>query len=507
MNDGRLLPELLNQGFLDAEQYINPVMANYSRMYPSLWRSKIGRGVFTFGEGYTKKARMFHGGQAIQDTTRTWDAMKPSRAPDPTTGDPGYDACRYDAPVIGYGIDEKQYTIYQTTRRTTDICLTDILFKWQFEQQLKMMYSMLANVTMGEWENWLRETYINFTTKLAATPGMPEFSMDMGGDTIDVSGLDINDIGQLNQGMLDKMFMYLYRQCPMAALTQQNGMPVFGLVTSAETSKELITKDSTAVTNFRYANPQVLIEGIGSTMTYKNFAHVADPMTMRFRVDPDDTTQLKRVWPYKFTPVTVGDAVNVDKEYVEAPFEMSVIYLNDVFTALVPPSNPTNIGGHEFGPQDNMGDFKWLNIQDRDNNLLNEKGFYFARFRAAPKPEQYHDQAVSILHRRCTDVPVVLCNTGDLGSQGPVAVDSMADYDSVLTTNTMVLVTLAASITSELGDTVTVTDSDGATTYVATVVDDSGDGQYLLDFNTVSALGWTTTIYADGGNTPTVTII
>lgn len=484
MDDGRMTPELLNQGFLDAEQYISPVLANVSRTYANIWRNRIPRGVFTYGEGYTKKSRQFHGGQALQGENRGWETMQPSRAPDPATGDPGYDACRYDAQVVGYGIEEKQYTIYQTTRRTTDVCLTDILFKWQFQQQLKAMFGMLSNVSLGEWENWLREMYVNFATKIVSLPGMPQVDISMGADEIDMSAFDLSDIGQLDQSILDRLYMYMYRQCPMAALAKENGMPVYGLVTSAETQKELITHNSQAVENFQYAKPGVLIEGLGNAMTYKGFAHVADPMSMRFRVKHDDPTKLERVWPYEFEPTTVGDAVNVSQEYVDAPFELSVIFLQDVFKSLVPPANPTTIGGHQFGAQDNMGEFKWINIQDREDNLLNEKGFYFGRYRAAPEPLQYSDDAVCILHRRCTDIELTLCNTGDLSSSSAENITSIANYDDDATTNTMVVVTLASSIEEGIGDSVTVTDGDNDT-HTAIIVDDSGDGQYILDFGVV----------------------
>ena len=94
MNDGRVNPELINKGFFEAQTKINDVILNNSKKYPSLWRNKIKRGVFKYGEGYTKKSRQFYNGIPIQDSTRTWEAMQPSRSPNPATGDPGYDACR-----------------------------------------------------------------------------------------------------------------------------------------------------------------------------------------------------------------------------------------------------------------------------------------------------------------------------------------------------------------------------------------------------------------------------
>ena len=505
MNDGRLTIEMLNQGFFEAEQYINPIIADYSKRYTSIWRSRIPRGNFVYGQGYTQKSRQFYGGLAVQDETRAWEEMVPSRAPDPATGDPGYDACRYDAQVIGYGLEEKQFKVYQTTRRTLDICLTDILFTWQFEQQLRLMFEMLSDVTLGEWENFLRERYVDFSTVLAANAQLPEITVPLGADTVDLGATDMNTIGRLNQDMLDRLYMFLYRQCPMAAIANQNGNPIYGLITSAETSQEMITKDDTAVENFRYARPEVLIEGLGNAMTYKNFAHIHDPMTIRYKIDYDNPTTLQRVWPYKQTPTTIGDSVAVDPEYVDAPFELSVIFLNDVYKALVPPPNPTNLSGRDFGPADNMGYFKWMNIQDRDNNLLKEKGFFFARFRAAPEPLTYSTQAVCILHRRCTDVPVTVCNTATSSSASAQDILAIADYDSDDTVNTKIEVTLAASMTSaELGTEVTVTDADSGTQN-GIVVDDSGDGTYVIDMGEVKSGGWAVFIL-DGASTPTVEV-
>jgi microcompartment protein CcmK/EutM len=505
MNDGRLNLELLNQGFFEAEQYINPTIANYSKKYTSIWRSRIPRGVFQYGQGYTMKSRQFYGGLAIQDETRSWREVKPSRAANPATGDPGYDACRYDAPVIGYGLEEKQFKIYETMRRTTDLCLSDILYTWQFEQQLSLMFQMLGDITIGEWENVCREHYVNFSTKLAANGNMQEITIPFGADTISMGACDLNSIGRLNQDMLDRIYMFLYRQCPMAALGNSEGKPVYGLVTSAETSQDIIRKDPTRAEWYKYAAPQVLIDGLGTVRTIENFAHILDPMTMRFKVNPADPTQLIRVWPYKQTPTTIGDSVRVDQEYIDAPFEASVIFLNDVFKTLVPPANPTNLSGHEFGPADNMGDFKWLNIQDREENLLKEKGFFFARFRMAPEPLQYYRDAVTILHRRCTDVPVVVCNTATTSSTSARKILSVANYDSDATTNTKIKVVLEGSMTGAgLGSVVTVVDGNSAAVATdAVVVDDSGDGVYIIDMLVVKVGGWAEAIL-DGSATPTV---
>ena len=73
--------EVLNQAFIDAVVYMNPVIADKSKKYNSLYRSKIDRGVFTYGEGYVKLAHTFYGGTAVQDCGASWTAVEPSRPP------------------------------------------------------------------------------------------------------------------------------------------------------------------------------------------------------------------------------------------------------------------------------------------------------------------------------------------------------------------------------------------------------------------------------------------
>ena len=82
--------EILNQAFIDATQYINPVIADKSKKYNSLYRSMIKRGTFRYGEGYVKKTQTFYGGTAVQDAGSSWSVVEPSR-PAGTNGqdDPG----------------------------------------------------------------------------------------------------------------------------------------------------------------------------------------------------------------------------------------------------------------------------------------------------------------------------------------------------------------------------------------------------------------------------------
>ena len=480
--------EVLNQAFIDAEQYVNPVIADRSKKYNSLYRSKIARGTFKYGEGYVKKSHTFYGGTAIQDCGSSWSVVEPSR-PAGTNGesDPGHDACRYESETIGYGFEEKSYTLYQATRRTLDICLQDILFKWQYEKQLSLVYKMLANVTLGEWEQIEREFYMDFANKYVVMPsndglGLEEFSMTLGDCAIDVPAAGFVGIGMLTQEILDRLYQYLFRQCPEGAMGMKDGMPQFALITSPETSTGIIRDDTTRNTDMRYADPKFLIEGYGTVSAYQGFAHVKDPHAPRFKVS-DDGSQLERVFPYAATATTIGEAVNVSTEYIMAPFEISVIFLKDVYRALVPPVNPSKLAGaYTFDPADNFGTFHWINIQDRCENILKEKGFFFARFRIAPEPLENSNDAIIILHRRCLELPITQCQTEGTCDNRDVVTCAQADTTEALADSTVYDVELDGLIDCGPGELVDVYFT-GTSNVQATIVSDANAPTYRIAFS------------------------
>jgi len=489
--------EQVNNAFIEASTEINDVIADRTKQYKSLWRDMIDRVPFVYGEGYIKETNVFHGGTIIQDAGESWYPVQESRAPG-TNGpdDPGYDACRYEAEIIGHGFETKNFQLYQTCRRTYDVCLKDVLFKWKFRRQLQLLYNNLTNITLGEWEQITREFYLGFCDKYwvaagGSTYGLEEFTLGLFGRTITIPpgpGGGLPDIGRLTQEVLNRFYQFLVRQCPMAAIGMADGMPQFTIVTSPETSTEVIRSDSTRNTDMRYVNQNFLIEGYGTVKQYQGWAHVHDIFTPRFKVDSTGAN-LERVFPYRTQPTTIGDAVDVDPEYVNAPYELSIVFLKDVLQLQIPPPNPSEISGHEFEPYDNYGEFHWINIRERSTNLLGEKGFFFARFEGAAEPLEYSTDCVAILHRRCIDVPIEICGTCE--TTEAVAVVSCAQFDETedADTATEYLVELADCLPCEPGQEVTVTFV-GTTKVCAHLSNFYGNGVYKITFATTQTGGW-----------------
>jgi hypothetical protein len=522
----------LNDKFVAAEQFVHKAISNKSKLTKSLWRGMIGSGPFTYGEGYMKRKWSFYGGKALTGAAGDWYQLKDNN-PDGGSGSESQDVeiagelrdpletnpsdrltnitgthrAQYNPQVVGYGFESKEYTLYETTRRTEDVNLRNLVFKWQFQQQMKLILDGLADITLGEWEKWLRETYVSFATKRIVMEGMgmKEFTIEnaqnsngivhnAGLRTINLNGASITDIGRLTQDVLDYQYQYLSRQAVGGKSADgKNGMPVFTLVTSFETSTEIIRKDTERNRRMDYAMPEFHLEGYGTITGYQNWAHYHDIETPRYEVAADGAS-LQRVYPYESTPTNIGNAVDISMRYVTAPFELSIIFLKEVYRGLVP-NNPKNVDKATFDGASNMGDFKWINIRNRETNLLGEIGFMFARFNCAPEPLDQVDNAICLLHRRESVVPITTPEVSDGTAPSPQAITMVApviywEDDETATDYTGVEVLLAAEPSVQIGATVQITTvgslhADGDfTTEDFVVVRDYTNGRYGLKLAT-----------------------
>lgn len=480
----KLSVEELNDKFIAASPYFQPVISARAKRYNKVWGKLVNRGTFEYGQGYVKSKFQFHGGTANQSASRIWKQMQSSVAPNPDTNDAGYNACRYEASIVTYGIEKKQHAIFQTMRRTEDICLTDLLFKFDAEQHLAAIMTMLADVTLGEWENYIRDAYLSFCDKVICCEGLPRFTASFGADEIGLGGVDLNKIGLLSQEVLNNMYQFLYREAGSGALGMKNGMPIFGVMSSAETLNALIKQNDTRRTDFRYKNPEFLVQGLGQMLEYENFAHMQDPETERYKVSADGT-KLIRVWPYTSKATTIGMKTLIDREYIDAPFEITRVIVKEVVKVQVPQPNKS-IGSAKFDAIANYGEFTWSNIKNDETNPLGEIGKWIARFRASPEPMENSDRAFAILHRRNVGLRITLPDACDTSPQSDAVVIDTAATLSAEAVYSRVLVVLAECLACELGASVTVTAKDNSTR-AAVITNYLGGTSYELTFATDAA--------------------
>lgn len=504
-----LCTEDINRMFLDATEFLNPVIENVSMKTKNPFRTLISTGTFPLGEGLVMSQRRFHGGMGDLAGLVTWEQVQKGRAPG-TNGqdDPGFDPCKYSAYMVDYGFDSKEYTIYQTFRTTKDICINDIKWNWQFRQQLGLIFGFLADVTLNVNENFNQEMYIHMCSKKVLTQEADgvEFAYNP------FTSTEITvPVGTQISTLSAKHFRYQYELLSLdaqgAELGYSDDMPVFPFMMHPLDFNDMLDNDSVLREDFRYANPGALIEQYGRIKNWRGIGFMNHKTIPRFRLKEisGGNLVLERVLPYVQEDAALqGSKWVVNPEYVRAEYALGLFFMKDVFQQLVPEAGPASPGGGtQFGSQPNWGGmWKWLNFPDRCENPLGEKGRYFARFQNAAKPLANYDKPVAWLYKRCPGVCLKVCTPcEDPQSQaGAVAIvaGSVSAVDPEGTGEyTRVNLTLASTLLKNAPEAVLVTFVD-ASTATAYISKDANAPTYELTFT--SEDDWV----AEGGGIATV---
>ena len=365
---------------------------------------------------------------------------------------------------IRFGQTLRKYSLAHAAIESPDIGLNDLMFPVRRREQLSNMMSVLSEATNYIWQERYRDEYIRLsgnkliaknlkttnssvtslvatgsgTTKAenlvingvgagtilggtaGATAGTTQmntlFGTTSGGTGVTTAGTiadgvyksavvstaDVS-IGNLDYTSLKKLYLSMIRDgASTNAMGRENGAPLFLLVTSAETSENLVWQYSrngnSTAQDLRYAKPNELLSPLGIERSYFGFYHAIDMHLPRFKLDA--ATGFVRVYPYiRSTSATKGYRWDVNPAYETAPYEASILYHRDVCSYLVPKAPSVTPAGADFDAPSYRGDFKWVNIKDRQTNPDGLVGYYRAVFGTGTKPVQPYFGYV-IIHKR-----------------------------------------------------------------------------------------------------------
>lgn len=348
-------------------------------------------------------------------------------------------------PLIGnirFGQTLRKYSLAHAAIESPDLSLNDLIFPVRRREQLANMMSVLSEATNHIWQERYRDEYIRVSANKfimragdsTANPAVPSAllpfqtsglkseNLTLTGTgstsvwngiaganagakltTLLGAGKDEDDIGNLDYTSLKKLYLSMIRDgASTNAMGRENGAPLFLLVTSAETSENLIwqyTRNGEKLsTDLRYAKPNELLAPLGIERSYFGFYHAVDMHLPRFSWDA--TNGFVRVYPYKRVNAGAkGLAWEVNTAYETAPFEASILYHKDVCSFLVPKAPSAVPAGADFDAPSYRGDFRWVNIKDRQTNPDGLVGYYRAVFGTGTKPVQPYFGYV-IIHKR-----------------------------------------------------------------------------------------------------------
>jgi hypothetical protein len=204
---------------------------------------------------------------------------------------------------------------------------------------------------------------------------------------------------KLVQGILEKIRMRLIRDgAGNDPLGRENGTPVFGLVCSSETSFDLIRNIAADREDYRYSTKaNDLLAPLGVERTYKGFYHLIDDFMPRYSYSGGVYTEIP---PY--VKATAGGVTEwiVNPAYELAQYEVSIVFHKDVFHSVIPAPITSPGGSTAFDPVSYRGEFKWLNIRDKEENPDGTIGYFRGILSAGSKPIR-PEWGYAIMHTRC----------------------------------------------------------------------------------------------------------
>jgi len=468
----------------------------------------------------------------VQAGLATWNEIGLSRKP--SDQDPGFDNCVPGTPhTFDYAWETVKYTGWQDEWQSKPFCLNDMKFVDYAKEQIALIVRTGVEYGVSILENWNREMYVlqamTSSRGFVMADGALEFEddstyrftydpwatmVDVDGDTTPyitfAAGLNIST---LNWDYLDYLRTSMADRCGEAAIGNESGMPIFGLMIDLIDFEKMIKSDPDLREDWRSAQPAKLIDGYNMGMkVYRGFALIHDARQMRFRVDSITATTITatRVLPLRAgRAVTIGNMPEPNPAYYRAEIGIGVIFMNDVLQNLFVPSIDNLGSGMTFGPAPGLtGEWKWINILDPITNMLGEHGFFYGRFQIFPKPLLFASETTVFAYRRCPHALATKCalETDDdagVGAIATIADVAEADFDA---TNRRVELTLANVLADvAVGDSVNIELNTGATAiFAAQLVSDALAPKYT--FAWVAGVANAPTAYTDFSAAGLVTV-
>lgn len=396
----------------------------------SWWNNRVKMGKYPMNMGLAPKhtiAGRFAGPESIE-----WGQVLPSNGTGsnadnaiaglPNGTDPTNPCC---PPMhqLEQGFEDKTVELSQAGVYSYPLCYNDLITAYDPEQRLGMAFKQYGAQLEGIKTSKARNDYIRFsTTKVSYTPGSGEFNVaqvDTVGDRTASSAdpaqlgdyLGINDL-PVPTSELDESLTTLFAEWltinGVKGYTQQDGAEVYELVTSMAAGNKLIRNDPNVRRDFNYADmgkgeQAQLMKGLGARTLYRNFIHQYDKYPLRFWHNGEKYINIPA---RKLVATTNGYTMKVNQDWLRAPYELSVIYNDEVIELSVPDYNRAPGGQTKFGLNGYAGQlFFFLDPLNPAQN----SGRFYSYMQYGTKPLLQYPGIV-IMHLNCNRTKFRDCN-------------------------------------------------------------------------------------------------
>lgn len=327
-------------------------------------------------------SNLTYGRVAPTDAVPTWHDVTDS------TDDKG---CLPTPESINPGAVARTFNLQNFTAKGPKFCVENLRTKFSLRKQLESISESFAQYARIQWEIRYRSEYIRLTGRKVVVAPTPVVGT---GSTPPATC----PTSSLTQGVLNREKALLVRDGAVeSALGRENGSPVLTLMTSPETSDDLIFQNADIRQDLRWGKPSELLAPFGVERSYRGFYHLIDHFSKRFTCTGGTYTEIP-AWVTQ--AATTGTESVLNSTWLAAPLEASYIFDPMVMTSRIPRPISTPGGGFKFDPNNYMGDFRFLNILNEDCNPLGTVIFAFATFASGSEPVKPY-RGTTFYHRRC----------------------------------------------------------------------------------------------------------
>lgn len=304
----------------------------------------------------------------------------------------GNTACNPTPGLIGGGYTTRNFNMNVWSFQTEVFCLTDLQFKFQWEQQAKFREKGLGDYVTQFMADWYRIFNIGMINAKLSTTSATGFTR-VSDSNFNFSGL----AGSLpTQNLTWQHLQLLYDElnqigAQQNAVGMSDGTPVYALNVGPGIKRSLFQTNTLVRTSVDFMDMgkeysrNFKARGI-DTAVY-GFLPNVDLLPVRY------DSGLQPIYPFvnvnttKGTKATRNTAYNTVANGGNAVYEVVTVMARGIYTRRPRPVGPTQAGMEAFNPVTYAGEVRWINNPDMNINLLGNFGLYRIDIQQAAMPE------------------------------------------------------------------------------------------------------------------------
>lgn len=304
----------------------------------------------------------------------------------------GNAACVVTPTVIGGGYTNRTFTLGTWAFETEVFCLTDLQFKFQWEQQARFREKGLGDYVTQFQADWHRIFNIGMiNTKLSTT--------STGGFTrASTSDFDFSDLSGTppTQDLTWAHLQLLYDElnqigAQQNAVGMSDGTPVYALNCGPGIKRRLFQGNTLVRTSVDFMDMgkeysrNFKARGIDSAIY--GFIPNVDLLPVRY------DSGLQPIYPFTNTAATKGTKAAMNSAYRtvanggNAVYESVTVMARGIYSRRPRPIGPLQAGLQAFNPITYSGEIRWINNPDMSTNALGNFGYYRIDIQQAAMPE------------------------------------------------------------------------------------------------------------------------